>query len=411
VARKTQKARLTQAAAASENVAIIGYAAAPVGRYQSLRDGEGLLEHELGISVLLDACAAAGIGKEDIDALIVAHPGEHTRQGYFHTFIAHQLGLKADGAVFQVLGNGMTGGNTLDQAAMQIRSGKARIALAFGAHYESAIPTQDHLDYSIRLTGDVDFQSIFGPVPVAWYAMDAVRYQHEYGVGRDISGHIAVKNRAHAALNPRAQFRKPITIEDVLGARPIVEPLGLLEVPARSDGAACLALASEEIARASGRPYVRLKSRGFHHEGVHQMSDRPGDTLAYDPLRIASKAAYGSAGVGAADMDLAQIYAPVTIVEALASEAAGFFERGKGAYAARDGETSLQGRIPINSCGGCLSRGHPPEISPLYDFVEACDQLLGRAGARQVSDARLALVVSELGKFNAALAYVLEGMQ
>jgi acetyl-CoA C-acetyltransferase len=397
-----------RAASASENVAIIGYAAAPVGRYQPTRDGEGLLEHELGIPVLIEACANAGVDKKDIDALVVANPGEYTRQGYFHTFIAHQLGLKADGAVMQVMGNGMTGGYTLDQAAMQIKSGQARFALAFGVHYESAIPTQDHLDYSIGLTGDVDFQSIAGSVPIAWYAMDAVRYQYEYGVGRDVSGYIAVKNRVHASLNPRAQFRKPISLADVMNARPIVAPLGLLEVPARSDGAVCLVLASEEIALSLRRPYVRLKARGFHHEGIHQMSDEVSDALAYAPLRTASKAAYDYAGLGPADMDLAQLYAPVTIVEALASEAAGFFDRGNGAYGAMHGETSLHGRIPINSCGGCLSRGHPPEVSPLYDFVEACDQLLGHADGRQIADARMALVVSELGKFNAALAYVLE---
>ena len=84
---------------------------------------------------------------------------------------------------------------------------------------------------SMRATGDVDFHSTAGFTPISWYAMDAMRYMHEWGVGRDKLASVAVKNRAHASLNPLAQFRKPISIDDVLAQRPIVEPLGLFEVP------------------------------------------------------------------------------------------------------------------------------------------------------------------------------------
>ena len=120
---------------------------------------------------------------------------------------------------------------------------------------------------TMRATGDVDFHTVFGFTPIAWYAMDAVRYMHEHGATRAELASVAVKDRRHAALNPIAQFRKPLTLEEVLAARPIVEPLGLYEVPPRGDGAVCLVVCAEEVAKATGRPYAlgaraRVLSRG-----------------------------------------------------------------------------------------------------------------------------------------------------
>jgi acetyl-CoA acetyltransferase len=390
--------------------AILGWDAVPVGVYQRAAAGaDPVLEHELATDVVLGAMSMAGLSRDDLQAVVVAHPGDHTRQGYFHTFLTAHLGIRACATVVQVLGNGMTGGHAFDGAVHQVVSGQADCALAVGVHFETGVPTAQHLDYSIRLTGDVDFQSVFGAVPIAWYAMDAQRYLHEHRVPRAMLAEVAVKNRAHAIDNPLAQYRTPITVDDVLAARPIVEPLGLLEVPGRADGAAALVIVTEAVARASGRPYVLVRGRGFEHEGLHQLADRRSDALDYRSLRGAASRALAQADIALADCALFQLYAPCTIVEVLATEALGLFERGQGARAAADGMTRVQGRHPVNTCGGLLSRGHPPEVTPLYDIVEAALQLTGRAGVRQVNDACLALTVSELGKYNAALVHVLEG--
>lgn len=390
------------------SAAILGYAAVPVGVYQRAASGQEILEHELATGVVLDAMAMAGLEKRDIDGVVVAHPGDHTRQCYFHTFLTSHLGIRASSSVIQVLGNGMTGGHAFDVALQQVESGLADCVLSVGVHFETGMPTAEHLDYSIRLTGDVDFQTVFGAVPIAWYAMDAQRYLHEHRMPRATLASIAIKNREHARRNPLAQYRGPLTLDDVLQARPIVEPLGLFEVPGRADGAAALVVVSEDLARESGLDYVRVRSRGFEHEGLHQISDRPGDALDYATLRMAASRALADARVSLNDIDTFQVYAPCTIVEALGTEALGLFPRGHGAPAAQAGDTRYDGRRPVNTCGGCLSRGHPPEVTPLYDLVEAVTQLLGRAQARQVQDPRLALTACELGKYNAALVHVLE---
>ncbi len=393
----------------NRRAAILGWGAVPVGTHQRRASGDPPLEHELGVEVVLDAMGAAGLGREDLDGVVVAHPGDHTRQGYFHTFLTSYLGIRARSTVVQVLGNGMTGGHAFDTAVHRVESGDARCMLAVGVHFETGVPTARHLDYSIRLTGDVDFQSPFGAVPIAWYAMDAQRYLHEHRMPRATLASVAVKNRAHAALNPLAQYRTPITLEDVLAARPIVEPLGLLEVPGRADGAAALVIVDEGLARASGRPYALVRGRGFEHEGLHQLSDRPCDALDYGTLRIASNRALEAAGLALADVSTFELYAPCTIVEVLAAEALGLFGRGRGAPAAAAGETRFDGPVPVNTCGGALSRGHPPEVTPLYDVIEAVQQVTGTAGDRQVRHARIAMTVSELGKYNAALVHLLEG--
>ena len=125
----------------------------------------------------------------------------------------------------------------------------------------------------------------------------------------------------------------------------------------------------------------------------------------------AGQAAYHEAGISASDIDLAELYAPCTIIEVLASEALDLVPRGQGARLCAEGVTSLGGRIPICTSGGLQSRGHPAHVTPFYSYFEVKEQLTGRAGERQVADARLAVTSAELGNYNAALVHVLEAVR
>lgn len=393
----------------ARRVALIGAAAVPVGRHQSAEDEPlAVLEAEILSRLAAQALADAGVDKRDIGSMVFSLPRPYTRQKYFATFMANYLRVRCSGTVMEVLGNGMTGGFAFDLAANDILLGRAKVALALGINMESATASGEHMMSSMRATGDVDFHASAGFTPIAWYAMDAMRYMHEFGATRAELASIAVKNRAHAEHNPLAQYRQPITLEQVLAQRPIVEPLGLYEVPPRGDGAVCLVLADEDTARTLRRPHALITGRGFHHEGAHQISEVPNDMIAFESAQRAAATAYAEAGVGAAELDFAEVYAPCTIVEALVSEAIGLVPRGHGAAAAAAGETRLGGRIPVCTSGGLLSRGHPAYVTPLYGYLEAAEQLRGRAGARQVPGARRGAVTCELGNYNAALVHVLE---
>ena len=393
----------------SRRVALIGTSAIPIGRHQTA-DAEALqvLEHEIMTRLVSEAVQDAGVNKEDIQSLVFTLPRPYTRQKYFHTFMMGQLRMACRGNVMEVMGNGMTAALAFDKACDEILLGRADVSLALGINMESAIPAAEHMMSSMRTTGDVDFHTSAGFTPIAWYAMDATRYMHEHGATREQLAAVAVKNRHHASLNPLAQYRKPITLEEVISQRPIVEPLGLYDVPGRSDGAACLVLASEDVARSLGRPYALVTGRGFYHDGSHQISDVPNDMIAFTSAQQAASTAYAQAGITAADLDLAELYAPCTIVEVLVSEALGLCPHGQGARAALEGETRLGGRIPISTSGGLTSRGHPAYVTSLYNYVELADQLRGRAGERQVKNAQFGLSTGELGNYNATLMHILE---
>lgn len=396
----------------ANRVALIGASAIPVGKYQAAEeDAIQVVEHEIMAKVVRNAMADAGVTKEDVQSAIFTTPRPYTKQNYFHTFLISHLKLQCTGNVMEVMGNGMTGSLAFDQAANEILLGRAKVALALGINMESATPAYQHMMTSMRTTGDVDFHSPAGFTPISWYAMDATRYMYEHGATREDLASVAVKNRYHASMNPLAQYRKPIDIQSVVSQRPIVEPLGLYDVPPRGDGAACLVLASEEVARSLGKPYVLLRGRGFYHEGVHQINDAPNDMIAFQAAEKASATAYQEANLTAQDIDIAEFYAPCTIVEVLVSEALGLVKRGHGATAARAGETTLGGRIPISTSGGLTSRGHPALVTSLYNYVEILEQLRGSAGDRQVKNAKLGITTGELGNYNSALVHIFEGMQ
>ena len=396
----------------TEAVAILGTAALPVGKWQTAPGVvPAVLEHEVLAKLVMEAMADAGVDKSDIGSMIFSLARPYTQQKYFATFMANYLRLPCAGSVAEIMGNGMTAALAFQGAVDEIRLGKAKVALALGVNFETATSSADHMMSSMRTTGDVDFHVPFGFTPISWYAMDAARYIHEFNSSREELATVAVKNRAHAVLNPIAQYRKPITLEQVLAQAPIVEPLGLYEVPGRADGAVCIVLASEDVARATGRPYARLRGQSFFYEGAHQINEVPNDMIALIAAQTAGRAAFAQAGITPADIDVAELYAPCTIVEVLASEAFGLVPRGQGARQCAEGQTSLGGRIPICTSGGLQSRGHPAYVTPFYSFVEIADQLRGRAGARQVEGARLGMTSAELGNYNAAMVHILEAVQ
>jgi acetyl-CoA acetyltransferase len=381
-------------------VAVIGTGAVPVGKYKDVP------EHELLIKALKEALEDANITKDDVGGLVFSNPRPYTKQRYFATFMAGHLRIKSAATVMEVVGNGMTGGLALNAAINEILLGNCEVCVALGVSMETGVPSREHMDLTMRAVGDVDFQAPFGFTPISWYAMDAVRYMYEHGATRKQLASVAVKNRRHASLNPIAQYKDELTLEEVLNARPIVEPLGLLEVPPRSDGAAAVILSDLETAEKLDRPYAVVRGRGFFHEGAHQIADKPNSMIRLEAARQASRLAYEDAAISAQDIDVAELYAPCTIVEVLASEALGLCPEGQGAMWAERGETALGGSIPLCTSGGLLSRGHPPLVTPLYNVVEVVQQLRGEAAERQVRDAEVALTSAELGNYNAALVHV-----
>ncbi|MFQ5513517.1 MAG: acetyl-CoA acetyltransferase [Myxococcota bacterium] len=231
------------------------------------------------------------------------------------------------------------------------------------------------------------FAASFGLTTVGAYALVAQRHMQTFGTTPEQLAEVAVTTRRHAALNPDARMRNPITIADVLESRMISDPLHLLDCCITSDGGGALVVTSLERARDLSRPPVLVLGAG---EAVwHQELGSP------DLLTIAARQsgaqALTMAGVRHEDIDLCTIYDSFTITVLVTLESLGFCKAGEGGGFVEDGRIGLGGALPVNPDGGGLSSNHPG-MRGIFLVIEATRQLRGECGERQVANAELALV-------------------
>jgi benzoylsuccinyl-CoA thiolase BbsB subunit len=231
-----------------------------------------------------------------------------------------------------------------------------------------------------------DWEVNQGQVMPAVYAMRAKRYMHEYGLTDRQLAEVSVKAHDHGALNPNAQIRKRVTVEEVMTSRPVADPFTLWHCCPTGDGAAALVIAAADVARSYRTNAVRIVASevtsGLYSNGHRDM------TWAELTARGAREA-YEMAGIPADDVDVAEIHDAFTIAELMYYEAFGFCERGRGYELMKSGATSLGGDICVNPSGGLLSRGHPVGATGAAQAVEIVRQLEGRAGAHQVEGAKV----------------------
>ena len=172
-------------------------------------------------------------------------------------YMSARLGLTCSGQLSEVMNLGITGGLAFDQAVADVDAGRADIAIASGILYQAAIKGHVGMEQGIRVVGDVDWQAPFGFTPISWYALDAARYMHETGATSEDLAEVAVKSRKWSSLNPISQFKELISVKDVLESPYIVDPLRMLDIPQRADGAVCLVVASDETAKALRADHVK----------------------------------------------------------------------------------------------------------------------------------------------------------
>jgi acetyl-CoA acetyltransferase len=208
---------------------------------------------------------------------------------------------------------------------------------------------------------------------------------------------VTVKNHRHGSLNPKAQYRDLVTVEQVLGSRSIAEPLTLLMCSPVGDGAAAVLLCSQDYARSRGADSVRLLASVLVSGRLDP--DEPA-------VERAARRAYELAGVGPRDLDVLEVHDAAAPAELVVYEELGLAPAGEGAALLRSGATELGGRVPVNVSGGLISKGHPVGATGCAQIVELVEQLRGHAGARQVEGARVALAENAGGFLGAEPAAV-----
>ncbi|MGZ4857704.1 MAG: thiolase family protein, partial [Methanobacteriaceae archaeon] len=235
-------------------------------------------------------------------------------------------------------------------------------------------------------SGETEFETQLGLVASAGFALRAIRHMNEFGTTPQQLAQVAVKNRRHGQLNPFAQFREPITVEEVLASPMIVEPFTRLQCCPNADGAAAVIVCSPSIAKKLSR--VVNVDAAILCTGSYE---NPQDLTHWETDYRACGLAYEKAGIGPEDLDVAECHDAFTISEILHYEALGLCPAGGGGKLVEKGETALGGRIPVNVSGGLLSRGHPLGATGVAQVFEIVIQLRHEAGKRQVDGAKVGL--------------------
>ncbi|AZH24815.1 thiolase domain-containing protein [Haloplanus aerogenes] len=325
----------------------------------------------------------------DLDAVYVGNfMGDLIEdQGHMGPLLADHVGAR-EAASIRVESACASGGATVAQAVQAIEAGAAEAVLVGGVE-QMSLADIAHVTDALANAADDVYENEQGLTFPGIYALIARRYMHEFGVTQADLAAVSVKNRNNAVANPLAQFQEEVSREDVLESKPIATPLRLYDACPVSDGASVVVVVSETFATAHDLDAsARILGTGQSSDAV-ALQDRA--TITHMPAaERAATAAYDDAGVTPVDIDVAEVHDCFTIAEIVALEALGFYELGEGARGAVEGETALDGRLPVNPSGGLLGKGHPVGATGVGQLVELTKQLDGRH-PNQVDDADTAL--------------------
>lgn len=341
---------------------------------------------KLAVGAAKAALTDAGASRRQIDAVYVGHVFGGPVAGQR---VATELGL-AGLPVSNHENYCASGATALREAWMAIRAGMVDVALVIGAE-----------KMTDRIKGGVapdanDLDAMQGFVMTAGHALSARRYMADHGATREQIAMVAVKNHAHSQHNPYAQYQRPVSLDEVVNARAIADPLGLLDCSPISDGAAAAIVCSpaglQRLGIVSSCPEVRAIGlvSGTVRTGHYDINEE-------DISHRAGLQAYAQAGIDPGDIDLVEMHDCFTIAEIVRLEGLGLIPKGQGGVWTESGKTSLGGCLPVNTSGGLLSRGHPVGATGMAQVCELFWQLTDRAGQRQVDNASLALAYCKGG--------------
>ena len=327
----------------------------------------------------VEALDDAGLKASDIDAVyagsVFGDPGTVTRT-------LQQIGI-VEVPVITIENACASGTSAFHEARLAVESGRYEQVLAFGIETMTA-----HFDGAISpIASDPDGAQGYAMPSI--YGMSATRYKYEFGVSDEQMAAVAVKNRRHALGNPRAQHRKTVTVQQVLGSRMVADPITLFQCCSIADAAAAAVVGplggSQDPAQE-----VAIRSSALRSG---RLWDHTTDKVwGWDIVADTAAQAYEAAGVGPDDIDVFEVHDAFTIGEIITTEALGMCDLGEGGRLVESGHTALGGAQPVNPSGGLLSRGHPLGATGLAQIAEIAWQLRGMAADRQVPDARVGAV-------------------
>ncbi len=339
---------------------------------------------------------------DHLDAIYVGNMsgGQFVGQEHLGPLMADYLGMAGIPAA-RVESACASGGVALRQAYIEVASGMSDVVLAAGVE-----KMNDGGDVASVLASaaDQETEAYHGITFPGLYAMIARAHMEAYGTTEEDLAAVSVKNHRHGALNPKAQFRREVTLQEVMNSSLVAEPLRLLHCSPVSDGAAAVLLCPlERVGEFTDRP-VKIVGSGFA-TGSMALADR-NEPAFLDSVSLSAGRAYKMADIKPSDVDVVEVHDCFSIAEICCLEALCLVERGKGGEAARSGFSALGGRVPVNTSGGLKSKGHPVGATGVAQAIEIFEQLRGEAGERQVQDADVGLAQNMGGSGASSVVHV-----
>ncbi len=365
-------------------VGIIG-----VGQSAFVRGYPGSIR-ELAYEGFKEAMEDAKIANEDIDASIVCSAPEYDKQRSPAGVIAEYLRLTPQ-PTFYLESLCSSSSMGVRAAYSLIEAGLHDIVCVLGFQKMSEITSAESQERMGR-GADIQWESPFGTMMPAYYAMYARAHMHQYGTTEEDLALIRIKAATYGQMNEKAVYRKAVTMEQIFDPQrpPVATPLKVFDCCANADGSSCIILANEEKAKALSDKAVWILGLGAASDTVN-MAGRD----LFTGLKVAIEAgrqAYEMAGVGPENIDVAEIHDCFTIAEMMAYENLGFAKPGEGKELIKAKETYKEGKIPVNVDGGLLSKGHPIGATGGSQIRTIVLQLRGEAGPMQVEDPEIGLV-------------------
>jgi acetyl-CoA acetyltransferase len=384
-------------------VYIVGVGMTPFGKFLDLSI------KALSRRAVEAALGDAGAAKDQIDAAFFANATQSPLEGQH--MVGGQIALREMGferlPVFNVENACASSSSALNLAYAYVRAGLADVALAVGAEkmycsdrektfsvfngawdvhtVDATVTRLEEIGRDVRSPAEAQGgeRSVFMDV----YAALAKFHMKTFGSTQRDLAVISAKNHNHSVRNPLSQYRKAMSVEEVLAAKTISWPLTLPMCSPVSDGAAAALLVSESALKR----FDRSRAVEVLASVVKSGSDRGPQEYDKHICRLAAQQAYAAAGIGPRDVSVAEVHDASAFAELLQTELLGFCELGEGGRLAKSGATSLGGRLPVNPSGGLESKGHPIGATGLGQVFELVAQLRREAGERQVEGARIAL--------------------
>jgi acetyl-CoA C-acetyltransferase len=352
---------------------------------------------ELAFEAFRDAMQDAGIGREELDASVIAAVPEYHKQRSVAGVVQEYLNLTPKPTWLTEVACA-SGSAAIRTGWMAIQSGLHNVVAVIGCQKMTELSTPEILALMGRV-GEVQWESVFGTTFPGYYAMFATRHMHEFGTTREQLLQVAIKNHHYGAKNPNALFRKEISMEKAVASDPVASPFCVYDCCANADGAACLILASEERAKEISDKVVWLDGVGAATSSMSVLR-RP-DLTGLPSAQEASRQAYSMAGVSASDIKVAEVHDCFTIAEIMAYEDLGFCKKGEGGPFIADKRSYIGGDVAVNVDGGLKAKGHPIGATGVSMAYEIITQLRGAAGERQVPDADVGLThnVGGIGQY------------